>query len=251
MTDIEDDPIIGTAVETLLEEGDEQAAALLLDVMGYQTHFIDAVVTDDSRDYAVVSVTLTVPRYLISRFTGDPMDRIERVLRSAGLLGGVIIQGISVEEPLAEAGWRARAEARLGQGPSNQAGIGAAPRRWLSEDRMRFRDSAELAAYRAFKRAQDRLPKHQSITILPNPSAKTRLDTTWSPDFVVAYRGRAGIVEIDGSTHQGRAAADHSRDRFFEDCGVAYVDRWTVEDTNDDAALDELVDRFLLQLAGG
>lgn len=114
---------------------------------------------------------------------------------------------------------------------------------------MRFRDPGERNVYRAFKRAQHRLPSTESITILPNASARPFVAHTWEPDFVIAYKGRVGIVEIDGPTHQGRAAADKSRDHFFENSGVAYVDRWAVEDSTDDATLDEHVERFLKRLA--
>jgi hypothetical protein len=114
---------------------------------------------------------------------------------------------------------------------------------------MRFRDQAERAVYRALKRAQQSLPSHESLTVLPNCAALTRIGSTWEPDFVVAYKGRVGVIEVDGASHQGRAAADQTRDRFFEDSGMAYVDRWPVEDTTDERALDTLVARFLLRLS--
>jgi len=166
--------------------------------MAFEAHFIDAVVLDEDRDFAVVNLVLTVPRFLASRFTGDVLDRVAAALRAAGQEVGYVIDGISIDTPLAEAGWRVGAEAGLGQGPSNQAGVGPEPHQWLSEDGMPFRDAGELTAYRAFKRAQTRLPKHESLTILPNPGAKTRIDTTWSPDFFIAYRGRAGISRLTG-----------------------------------------------------
>jgi hypothetical protein len=39
LTPADDDQMIGTAVEALMENGDEQAAALLLDVLGYRVAY--------------------------------------------------------------------------------------------------------------------------------------------------------------------------------------------------------------------
>jgi len=65
----------------------------------------------------------------------------------------------------------------------------------------------------------------------------------------VAFRGRIGIIEVDSLYHSGRAAADKTKDHIYENGGVAYVDRWVVEDTNGDEDLDRFVDRFLGRLA--
>ncbi len=44
--------LLGTAVESLLEDGDEQAAALLLDVISVRTVFIDAIVSMETNHVA-------------------------------------------------------------------------------------------------------------------------------------------------------------------------------------------------------
>jgi very-short-patch-repair endonuclease len=67
-------------------------------------------------------------------------------------------------------------------------------------------------------------------------------------DFLVTYRGRAGVVEVDGDTHRNRYAADQSRDRFLRDAGINVVERIVAEDSNDPAALDLFVKRFLNRL---
>jgi hypothetical protein len=236
-----DDLIIGTAVEALLEDGDEQAAVLLLDVLDWRPIY--------PGEGSWVTVVLSAPRWQHDRFTPEIRDRILKAIQDPAAVEGLWVTEIQLEAPLAQPGWRERAEERLRQGPSNQAVIGPPPRTWPTEDRLRFRDAGELAVYRALKRAQAALPPHESLTILPNPGARTRAESTWEPDFVVAYKNRVGIIQVDGSTHQGRAAADKTKDRFFEDCGIAYVDRWVVEDTTDDAVLDDLVERFLGRLA--
>jgi very-short-patch-repair endonuclease len=44
-------------------------------------------------------------------------------------------------------------------------------------------------------------------------------------DFLVTYRSRVGVVEVDGDTHRNRYAADQSRDRFLRDAGINLVER--------------------------
>lgn len=241
-----DDLILGTAVESLMEDGDEQAAALLLDVISWRTVLVDVLIMEE--ELALCDLVLTTPRFVAQRFTDEVLGRIEGAFSEAGRPAGYLFRNIRIETPLTEPGWRERAEARLGQGPSNQGTAAPPPKKWITEDRMRFRDVGERNVYRAFKRAQQRLPSTESITILPNASARPFVGHTWEPDFVIAYKGRVGIVEIDGPSHQGRAAADKSRNHFFENSGVAYVDRWAVEDSTDDATLDEHVERFLKRL---
>jgi hypothetical protein len=216
----EDDVIIGSATEALLDDGDEQAAALLLDVLGCRVSYY----SDDPG----ATLVLCVPRWLHERFTDDVRRRIlGAIAPPAHQPQGMTIVRVWFEAPLAEPGWRSRAVESLNQGPSNQGTIAPPPRgqQWITEDRMRFRDQAERAVYRALKRAQQALPNHESLTVLPNCAALARIGSTWEPDFVVAYKGRVGIIEVDGASHQGRAAADKTRGHFFEDSGMAYVDR--------------------------
>jgi hypothetical protein len=187
------DVIIGTAVESLLEDGDEQAAALLLDVLSFRAVYIDtgfSMTSEETTD--LFDVVLLVPRFIEKRFTEDVSSRIHSALSEAARSAGIAIMNLRTETPLTEPGWRERAEARLGQGPSNQGTAAPPPKRWITEDRMRFRDVGERNVYRAFKRAQQRLPSTESITILPNASARPFVGHTWEPDFVIATGAGSG-----------------------------------------------------------
>lgn len=46
------------------------------------------------------------------------------------------------------------------------------------------------------------------------------------PDFIVFSAGRVGVLEIDGGSHTGQAAADHERDRLFRQQGITVVERF-------------------------
>ena len=69
-------------------------------------------------------------------------------------------------------------------------------------------------------------------------------------DVLVTYRGKVFGIEVDGPHHarQGRYVADRSRDLLFEDCGLLFVRRIAVEDTNApdgvDAFLAACLDRL-------
>ncbi len=70
--------------------------------------------------------------------------------------------------------------------------------------------------------------------------------STWEPDFLVIYKGRAGIIEVDGRTHVKKWLSDGSRDCLFEDAGVAYVDHIDAADIGGPE-----VDQFLRRLGAG
>jgi hypothetical protein len=131
--------------------------------------------------------------------------------------------------------------------PVNQAALVALPGGWLTEDRMAFRDAGELAVYRGLKRAQASRPVWDTLTIVPNPLARVA-GRTLEPDFFVAYRGRCGMIAVDGDSHHGRWQSDKSKDDLYENSGIRYVNRIAVEDTNDAHLVDKFVERFLFQL---
>lgn len=247
-----EDVHLGTAVEALLEAGEEQAAALLLDLEDMEYDFVDEAYAWDgsAQVWAVVEARCTVPAFLLPRFQDEGLrSKIISVLQTAAVQDDMFVRYVTFHQRQAAPGWRERAEKRLGVGPSNQAQVGGAPKKdWVTVGRLRFRSAPEAQVYRALRRAQERLPGRETITIVPNCGARV-LRHTWEPDFLVAYRGRVGVIEVDGPHHAGRSAADKSRDRTYEDCGVAYVDRWVVEDTIGDEDLDMLVERFLRRLS--
>lgn len=114
-------------------------------------------------------------------------------------------------------------------------------------DRLNFGSDEEVAFYRALLRKQAALPSESTIGIMPGPGVRVVGRNFW-PDFVITYRGRVGIIEVDGPHHHKRAAADHSRDGLLSDAGTTHVERIVVEDTADEVAMDRFIDRFLQRL---
>lgn len=117
-----------------------------------------------------------------------------------------------------------------------------------TEDKLTFTNQGELAVYRALKEIQASLPQHKTIGIYPLPGARV-LNKTFEPDMLITYKGRAGIIEIDGPKHRGRASDDRSRDRLFTNAGVLFVERLGVEDISNAEELNTFLRIFIERLA--
>ncbi|GAA2247515.1 hypothetical protein GCM10010145_13310 [Streptomyces ruber] len=130
---------------------------------------------------------------------------------------------------------------------TNQARAPRREARRLVEDRLHFTNEDEHRVYQALKRWQAALPDNETIGIMPLGGMRVR-GNTFEPDFLVTYRGRAAVIEVDGSHHKGRAAADHSRDRLLVHAGVVFVERLVVEDATEPAEIAKFVSDFLARL---
>lgn len=255
ITDEAWDRYLGAAAGLLVDNGESQAAALLIDARLLQA--IDS--SDQLRfkgqcawDYGAETaymIILGAPKFLVDHYTREVIEKIRVALNEVGsermnfYVDHLLIR--SASEP-APPDWRAHMLQRLGSNPVNQATIGP-PMQWVVEDRCRFRSHSELRVYRAFKRARDRLPIHESLGVAPNPALVIN-GHVWEPDLLITYRGRVGIVEVDGPSHHGRRGAEVSKDRLLRHSGVAEVDHFLAEDTDSDDQLDMLVEQFLTRL---
>lgn len=112
----------------------------------------------------------------------------------------------------------------------------------------RVYEPGELTVYRAFKYLQEKvLPAEYTIGIYPLAGGRVP-GRTWEPDVLITYRGRAGILEIDGPSHKVRRAIDIPRDHVLLDTGIAFVDRVPVEVVSNPKELTYTLRRFLRRL---
>lgn len=192
-------------------------------------------------------VSVTGVHYARLRNLKESKDPIYWALFDLALADGYSLQGLRYVPAPAPKDWRQQILAAIEHGgPVNQAVVAPLPEVFPHADRMRFRDTAELLVYQAFKRRQE---SSKDAALLIAPNAAVRLpERTWEVDFLVAQSGRAGVLEIDGATHRGRRAADASRDRLLQDAGIAHVERVPVEDARDDLGADQVVHGFLRRL---
>lgn len=135
-----------------------------------------------------------------------------------------------------EAGWREAAYASLKGGSPNQGNLVSQGAITYNGRFYRSRDETLIA------RELDR----RAILFFPLPSA-SRASVLKEPDFVIVYKGRVGVLEVDGAYHTGRAADDHKRDLFFEQSGM-FVKHFNGDDVRNNVGL--VLDTFLRLLTG-
>ncbi len=141
---------------------------------------------------------------------------------------GVVCNAVEVKirnEPVTE-DWREQVRTSLGSGPSNQGRpFGTSP--VLTHSGMNYRSRSEIAI-------AEKLELSEDILFLPNCTAVSG-KVPKEPDFLIFYKKRIGILEVDGPTHTGRMADDSMRDSFFQRQGI-FVKHYPAEKCFQDAA---------------
>jgi len=222
--DVPDDIIQASAVQYLIDGGEEDAASVLLSCSleireTGQTWWSGAECLEEVR------ITLSGPRasYDIMMQPGSIIKErirqaIESVMPPLRYLGGVqpCVSLVDIGP-----GWR---EDLLmiarGKGVTNQ-GVGTvASNTWCG---LRFRSASEMRIAQALDRA--------GVFFLPNCRGRVNggnARKNIEPDFHVCDTGRCGIIEVDGeSFHPAtRAVHDHERDRLFHAHGIMLVQHY-------------------------
>jgi len=120
---------------------------------------------------------------------------------------------------------------------------------WLRpRTRMPKQRPEEKVLYDALGARQDVNDPYYNFAIFVQPSVRVRTGKHFIPDLVVVLRS-ALAIEIDGSSHNGRYAADRSKDELLHDCNVPVL-RIPVEDLNDATLVADWVDRILARVHG-
>lgn len=133
--------------------------------------------------------------------------------------------------------WREQLQQSVIGAASNQGTpIGGSP--IATYNGLNYRSRSEIALAKELET--------KGILFFPNSRA-SRDKTTREPDFLIVHNGKVGIIEVDGPTHQGKAANDHMRDLFFEQAGIR-VKHFNHEDVRINPGL--IVDTFLRLLLG-
>ncbi|MFB7353487.1 hypothetical protein [Streptomyces gardneri] len=237
------DSLLGHMAALLFQRGELPHVELLRQVRSaeieddYENRSIDLWLEFDPADYASLAE--------------DAQEALRQVFSrvSARLDYGVDWIGFRETMPRVGPDWRERLEAMMsGDRPANQARRMMPEKPTFVEDRLAFTNAGELRVYRALKHIQEsELPAEETISIFPLPYGRVP-GHTWEPDLVVTYRGRAGVLEIDGPHHRVRRAVDTSRDHLLRDAGFAFVDRLPVEVVDNPKELMASLMRFLRRL---
>ncbi|MFI5727100.1 hypothetical protein [Streptomyces cyaneofuscatus] len=154
--------------------------------------------------------------------------------------------------PVPSADWRKQLRSANGPEPTNQARrLRLEPEdQHPIEDDLHFTNEWEHGLYQVPKARQAAMPDNETIGIMPLGKMRL-LGSTREPDFLITYKGRAGVIEVDGPHHEGprRASNDHSRDNLMLNAGVEWVRRLDVRDVHTKAEVEKFVDNFLARLA--
>lgn len=227
----------------LVRRGDAATARLMLLVERWTLEWDDQNHEND--------LVLEVDPANRHHFTDDLISNLKHLCGEVSERFNLGVNWVVVRESLPVVGpnWRELVQREIsGERPTNQARrLQPGPRRWL-EDNLAFTNAGEQRVYRVLKnRQQNVLPATETISIFPLPNGRIA-QRTLEPDFLITYKGRAGILEIDGPHHNARRALDVTRDHLMHDSGIAYVDRVPVEALESLAEIEQVIDRFLRRL---
>lgn len=239
------DVMLGTAAQLLFKRGHVDAALLLMEKVKKAT-FIE---TNCWNGFTTFQHFYEVDISSLDDLTEDVEKQIIDAMDKVGVMDNESCSGVTLVPAKVQGDWRSELRSAITGKPLNQATLVALPIHYPVQDKMRFRDDAEVRVYEGLKRAQAKLPITSTITIAPNPSVRIS-GRTFEPDFLITYRGRCGVIEVDGGSHMNRYAADKTKDSLYEDAGAAYISRINVEDTKQVSEVDAFVERFLARLSG-
>ncbi|QEU93263.1 hypothetical protein [Streptomyces kanamyceticus] len=239
--------VLGAAATLLHRQGDAETAGIAVDVTTAHLTLWDSDFGIDT--YKAV---LEVEPHLLPRFTEEAQERIREAMRTVTARNRDLSVGLMEVLPTipeVSVDWRKQLRAATGPSPTNQARRVRLEPQHPMEDGLHFTNVWEQGVYRVLKERQAALPDDDTIGIVPLGAMRVR-GHTYEPDLLVTYRGRAGVIEIDGPHHKERASSDKSRDRLMQNAGVHYVDRLDVRDSTKKEEVEKFVATFLKRLGG-
>lgn len=242
--------VLGTTAVMLHRQGNPQATELA--VMLAELATLDLEYHDEDWGVDYFDAYLEVEPYLVPKFPPEAIQKILDVMHDATRKDPFNIRDLEVRPILPRVGtdWRKQLKSANGTRPTNQARRVRLEPQHPMEDGLHFTNEWELGVYRVLKARQAVLPDNDTIGIVPLSGMHVR-DFTFEPDLLVTYRGRVGVIEIDGPHHKDRASADKSRERLLRNAGVKYIDRIDVRDSTQKHEVEKFVTDFLKHLVEG
>ncbi|MFJ7112657.1 hypothetical protein ACIQW4_05625 [Streptomyces albogriseolus] len=241
--------VLGGSAFLLHEQGDVEVAGLAA-----EAELEELILWRVESDYTEkgFKAVLRVEPHLFAHYTEEILNKIAAAMR-ATMPHDETIDEIEARPSTARVSsdWRKQLKIANDSGPNNQAlGIRMEPQHPM-EDGLHFTNVWEQRVYTVLKERQAILPDNDTIGILPLPRMKVRKSIPVEPDFLITYRGRVGIIEVDGHYHRGprSRADDNSRERLIRNAGVRQIDRIHVQDSTSKDDVEKFVTDFLKHLA--
>ena len=211
---------------------------LTLELAIHGDYDFDALIEDKDIEHMFV----TGPRKIydaLQRFGNH--ETIERAFR---LIGGdrppYTDNKTWLIEPSSGLDWMEQSlNSQEGGGEVNNQGIGAEQSQYHTTwQGLKFRSTSETRVAEALEK--------RAVLYFPLCAARLGLRNsreTREPDFLVCYKGKWGILEVDGPQHTGRAAKDHERDRLFKNHDIKVIEHYDADKCFENA--DRVVNDFL------
>ena len=254
------DVLLASAVNYLLQ-GDERevAAAVLASAVSIRVQAYDEPVKnwEDGMYYSGdVAIQITGSRKSYEMFRNTNLNTYAQLYNAfrVFLPDGYDIRITAKMQPIEALtpDWHTEMQAlATGQTVSNQ-GVEIPNRESMMWRGLRFRSQAEVRIAAALDAI--------GVLFLPNCLARLGPKDTQNPqatdapqrftkeaDFLICSNGKWGVLEVDGSQHEGAAAKDHERDRLFQFHGIRVTQRFTAKECYNDAP--GVVRHFLTLLA--
>lgn len=243
--------VLGQAAIVLHQRGHSESAALMLDVVSIDFDNHTELMDDNSWARTYHTAVLEIEPFVIPRFTDDRLNEILAVLKVVFEKDhSRDVRGVRTRDvvPRVSEDWREQlAQQMKGGKQSNQARKVKLEPTHPVTDGLHFTNEWEHRVYTVLRERQLALPDIETIGILPLPGMRV-LGHTFEPDLLVTYKGRAGVIEIDGPHHKGRRSDDASRERLLRNAGIKHIDRIDVRDSTTKAEVEKFVDTFLKHL---
>jgi hypothetical protein len=212
-----EDQLLASAVQFLIDGGEEQAASLLLRC--------DLTITDAELFFEMggdsqaegLTLELSAPRadYDLLLDVDNPITQAIRQAFDAVMPGNNFVRYFAAKAALVTISPNWRDDLRTSV---HNQGVAVKPGRlW---ENLRFNNESELRIAKALDQAG----------VLYFPLCKGRLGPAAArqnrePDFLICQNGKWGVLEVDGdlSHPSSRTYQDHERDRLFHRYGVRVV----------------------------
>jgi len=217
------DQLLASAIRYLIDGGDEAEANVLLPCS------LDYHIESEYFEGVNLHIVLSGPRasYDILKNEGNPITGSIWNAISAILPEDCGIGILSARAEIVDVGpnWRSELlKIVRGRDIDNVAVGEHAPRIW---NNLRFRSESEVKIAQAL----------DQVGVLFLPNCKARLGSAErrenrEADFLVCFKGRWGILEVDGEPFHpaSRTVEDHERDRLFRLQGISVVEHFDASD---------------------
>ncbi|WP_404870890.1 hypothetical protein ACI1MP_37115 (plasmid) [Kitasatospora griseola] len=241
---IKNERVLGATALMLYERGHADASTLLAEV-----NALDLDYCGEDWNITQLEAILDIESNLADRFTEELLEQIRAAMCSVVERNSETITQVRTRPliPPVQVDWRSQLKAAVSTRQSNVARRVRTEPQHPVEDSLHFSNEWELRVYQLLKEKQESLPDNETLGIMPLGAMRVR-GHTYEPDLLVTYRGRAGIIEIDGPHHKGRRSDDASRERLLRNAGVKHIDRLDVRETTSKPEVEKFITDFLKHL---